>query len=63
MQKKIISASGGKSTNEEIISSAKPLRLICKNENEKEYIHGSVIRKEFELLSNIKSDAYDVTIS
>lgn len=51
------------SDEQEYICSSKPLRLICTNENEKEYFHGSVIRKEFELRSSFDVDAYDITVS
>lgn len=43
--------------------STKALRLICKNEDEQKYPHGSIIRKEFELQSDLNVDTYDISVS
>lgn len=45
------------------ICSEKPLHLICTNEDEKEYSHGSVIRKKFEIESFYDIEDYEITVS
>lgn len=49
--------------NQSNIFSTNPIRLICTNEDNQEYVHGSVIRKEFELQSNLDEDDYDVSVT
>ena len=50
--------------NEQVgICSEKPMHLICTNEDENEYSHGSIITKQFEIDSYYDLDSYEVAIS
>lgn len=43
--------------------SSKPLYLLCRNEDTKEYKHGAIIRKQFEIKSNQEIDTFEISLS
>lgn len=51
------------SNEQENTVSTKALRLICKDEDNQKYPHGTIITKEFDVQSSMKADAYDISIS
>lgn len=48
---------------DEPICSAKPLYLLCINDNEAQYAHGSVIERQYEIKSVYDDSCYDIEIT
>lgn len=49
--------------NTDAICAAKPLYLLCIDNNNIQYSHGSIIERQFEIISSFNTTSFDVTVT